>query len=281
MLVGASLLLGSCSALRFGYNQADELAYWWLDGYFDFSDSQTPRVRDALAEWHAWHRRTQLPDYAAQLARVRTEAPAATTPERVCQWWDSVRARIDSAFERAIPASAELMLTLTPDQVRHIERRYAKSNDEFRADFLQADPAARRKESIRRTTERVESFYGKLDDVQRARIAKAVSESPFDPEMWFAERKRRQEEALSMLRRLKAENAAPDRAQAALRIYYEHTLRSPRPEYVRYAQALTEYNCGMAASVHNAATPAQRAVLVGKLKDWEVDVRSLLAQASP
>jgi Family of unknown function (DUF6279) len=281
LLVGASLLLGSCSALRFGYNQADELAYWWLDGYFDFNETQSPRVRDALAEWHAWHRRTQLPDYAALLARARTEAPAPTTPERVCQWWETMRARIDSAFERAIPASADLMLTLTPEQVRHIERRYAKSNGEVRADFLQSDLAERRKESIRRATERVESFYGKLDDAQRARIAKSVSESPFDPEMWFAERTRRQQEALHMLRQLKPENARPDQAQAALRVYYEHTLRSPRPEYVRYVQALTEYNCGLAASVHNAATPAQRAVLVGKLKDWEADIRSLLAQSSP
>lgn len=280
-MIAASVLLGACSALRFGYNQADELAYWWLDGYLDFNEAQTPRVRDALAQWLAWHRRTQLPDYAALLARARAEAPTPTTPERVCQWWDDVRGRIDAAFERAIPASAELMLTLTPDQLRHIERRYAKANDEFRADFLQSDPAERRKESVRRAVERAESFYGRLDDSQRARIVKAVGESPFDADLWFSERKRRQQDALQMLRRLKPEGAGPDQAQAALRVYYEHALRSPRPEYARYAQTLTDYNCGLAASLHNSATPAQRAVLVGKLRGWEADIRSLLPQGSP
>jgi Family of unknown function (DUF6279) len=281
LLVAASALLGACSALRFGYNQADELAYWWLDGYLDFNEGQTPRVREALAQWHAWHRRTQLPDYSALLARVRTEVSSPITPERMCQWWSDVRSRIDVSFERAVPAAAELMLTVTPEQVRHVERRYAKSNDEFRADYLQADPAERRRESIRRAVERAESFYGRLEEAQRERVAKAVVESPFDADLWFSERKLRQQEALHILRRLRSEGASGDQAQAALRAYYDHAMRSPRPAYLRYSQNLTQYNCVWAANLHNAATPAQLAVLVGKLKGWEADLRSLVAGTAP
>jgi Family of unknown function (DUF6279) len=280
-LVATSALLGACSALRIGYNQVDELAYWWLDGYIDFNESQTPRVRGALAQWHAWHRRTQLPDYSALLARARTEAANPTTPERICQWWGDLRGRLDVAFERAVPAAADVMLSLSPEQIRHIERRYAKANEEFRADYLQADPAERRKESIRRAVDRAETFYGRLDDGQREQVAKAVAESPFDAELWFTERRARQQEALQMLRRLRPEGASSDQAQAALRAYYDHALRSPRPAHLRYAQNLTQYNCAWAANLHNAATPAQRAVLLGKLKGWEADLRSLAAEAAP
>ena len=281
MLVTASALLGACSALRFGYNQADELAYWWLDGYLDFNQNQTPRVRDALAQWHAWHRRTQIPDYSALLARARTEAPGPITPERICQWWQDVRGRFDIAVERAVPPAAEVMLTLTSEQIRHIERRYAKGNDEFRADYLQTDTAERRKESIRRAVERAETFYGRLDEPQRARVAQSVAESPFDADVWFAERKRRQQDALQMLRRLKTEGAAADQAQAALRAYSEQASRSPRPDYARYADKLTQYNCAFAADLHNATSPAQRATLVGKMKGWEADLRSLVADTAP
>ncbi|MGF2075406.1 hypothetical protein, partial [Enterococcus casseliflavus] len=91
-----------CSALRFGYNQAHELVYWWLDGYADFDDAQTPRVRDAVATWFQWHRRTQLADYAALLARAQQDVLADTTPERVCAWWDEVRRRSDIALDRAL-----------------------------------------------------------------------------------------------------------------------------------------------------------------------------------
>ena len=44
-------LLGGCSLLRLTYPQAPTLAYWWLDGYVDFTNAQTPRVQEQLAEW--------------------------------------------------------------------------------------------------------------------------------------------------------------------------------------------------------------------------------------
>ena len=277
----ALALLGACSALRFGYNQADELAYWWLDGYLDFTEVQTPKVRQALTRWHAWHRRTQLTDYAALLARASTDVPNPTSTERVCDWWTDVRGRIDVSIDQVIVPSAELMLSLSPEQVKHIERRYAKGNEEFRADYLQADPAQRLKDSVKRAVDRAETFYGPLDEVQRERIAKSVADSPFDAELWFSERKQRQQDALQMLRRLKTEGATVDKAQAALRAYIDRTARSPRPEYQRLAQSLTRYNCAFAANLHNATSAAQRAVLVGKLKGWEGELRSLAADAAP
>ena len=281
MLAAALTLIGACSTLRFGYNQADELVFWWLDGYLDLNEAQSPKVRQALTQWQAWHRRTQLPDYAVLLARARSEAVDSTSPERICRWWKDVRGRIDVALEHAIPDAAQVVLTLTAEQVRHVERRYAKNNEEFRADYLQTDPAQRRKESTQRAVERAESFYGRLDDVQRDRVAKLVAESPFDADLWFGERKQRQQEALQMLRRLRVDGAGVDQAQAALRAYYERTVRSPRPEYQRYADSLTQYNCEFAASLHNNASASQRAVLIGKLKGWESDVRSLAGDAAP
>jgi Family of unknown function (DUF6279) len=281
LLVATLTLLGACSTLRFGYNQADELVYWWLDGYLDFNEVQTANVRQALTRWHAWHRRTQLPEYAALLTAARVEAAEATSPERLCGWWNDVRSRIDIALDRAIPDAAQIMLTLSPEQVRHVERRYAKSNEEFRSDYLQSDPVRRRKESVQRAIDRAESFYGRLDETQRERVAKLVADSPFDADLWFSERRQRQQEALQMLRRLRAEGAGADQAQAALRAYYDHTTRSPRPDYQRYAENLTRYNCEFATSLHNGMSAAQRATLIGKLKGWESDVRSLAADATP
>ncbi len=277
----ALALLGACSALRFGYNQADELAYWWLDGYLDFTDGQTPKVRQALTRWHVWHRRTQLTDYAALLARVRTDVPNPTSAERVCDWWNDARGRVDVSIDQIIPPAAELMLSLSPEQVKHIERRYAKGNEEFRADYLQADAAQRLKDATKRAVDRADTFYGPLDEVQRERIAKSVADSPFDAELSFSERKQRQQDALQMLRRLKTEGATVDQAQAALRAYIDRTTRSPRPEYQRYAQNLTRYNCAFAANLHNSTSAAQRAILAGKLKGWEGDLRSLAADAAP
>jgi hypothetical protein len=187
---------------------------------------------------------------------------------------------MDTAFERAVPAGAELMLSIAPKQIQHMERRYAKANDEFRDEFLQADPAKRRKVSVDRAIERAELLYGKLDDEQREQVARSVAKSPFDAELWFSERKRRQQDALQILRRLGAEGATRDKAESALRAYIDRWSRSPREEYRRYSENLTSFNCAFAASLHNTTTPAQRQVAVQRLKGWEVDVRALAADTA-
>jgi hypothetical protein len=274
-------LLSGCSMLRLGYSQAPDLAYWWLDAYADFNDVQTPRVRSALAQWFVWNRRTQLPDYAALLERAQAEALADTTPERACAFEADLRRRIDVAVDRAVPAAAELMLTLTSAQAQRIERRYAKSNDEFRTDYLQRDRAERAKASARRAVDSIEMVYGELDGAQLERIAQAVQASPFDPELWFQERQRRQQDLLQMLRRLIAERASVDTAQAALRAHVKQYDRSPREAYRAYVTRLSEFNCGWAASLHNGMAAAQRQTAVQRLQGWEADLRTLAADTAP
>lgn len=269
--------LTGCSAVRFGYNQAPELAYWWLDGYADFDDAQSLRVRDSLAQWFVWHRRTQLPDYAALLARAQAELAADTTPQRVCRWWDELRQRGERAAEQALPYAAEVMSTLKPAQLRHIERRYARGNEEFRSDFLDKDPARRLERSVDRAVERAEILYGSLEAPQRALVARLVAASPFDPDAWYEERLQRQQEALQMMRLLSGENASRDTALATLRAYAERMARSPREPYRRYQEKLETYNCGFVASLHNATTAAQRQAALARLKGWEADFRALSA----
>ena len=270
--------LSGCSMLRLGYGQAPDLAYWWLDGYVDFDDVQTPRVRAALADWLAWNRKTQLADYVALLARSEVEVLANTTPERVCEVAAEGRRYIDLAVDRLVPAAAALAPSLSAAQMQHLERRYAKSNEEFRADYLQNDPADRARASVKRAVERVEMLYGRVDEVQLASIAKSVAQSPFDPELWMSERLRRQQDALQTLRRLRAERSGAEPAQAALRAHVRLYERSPREAYRAYAIRLTDYNCAFAASLHNSMSAAQRQVAVQRLKGWESDLRLLAAE---
>ena len=276
----ALLMTGGCSALRFGYNQAADLAYWWLDGYVDLNETQTLRVKEALSDWFVWHRSTQLPDYAKLLVRAQSEVVADTTPARVCEWWAVLGTRMETSLEHAVPAGAELMLSLGARQIQHMERRYAKANEEFRDEFLQANAAKRRRASVERAIERAELLYGKLEAVQREQVAVAIGQSPFDPELWFNERKRRQQDALQIVRRMTAEGAGRDKAEAALRAYIDRWSRSPREEYRSYSEALASFNCAFAANLHNTTSAAQRQTAVQKLKGWEADVRSLAADAA-
>jgi len=273
-------LLSGCSALRIGYGTAPDLAYWWFDRYVDFRGDQTPRVRAALAQWFSWHRRTQLPDYAALLARMRAEAPSDTTPARVCEWQGELMRRIDTAYDRANPAIAEIVATLTPDQIVQIERRQSKVNEDFRDDYLQPDRAKRAAATLKRTVERAEMVYGKLDAAQRDRMAAALARSPFDPDAWDAERRARQQDVRQLLAKLLRDKPAPAQAQAELRAYVDRIERSPHEPYRRYTERLNEFNCAFIATLHNGTSAEQRRHAVKTLAGWEDDLNAL-TKATP
>ena len=278
-LAFAALLVG-CSVLRIGYSQAPTFAYWWIDGYVDLNGEQTPKLRDAIDRWFDWHRRVEMPRYAALLARAQREVMEPTlSTAQLCAWRDEAQRRLDAALDEATPAFATLMVSLTPEQIRHMERKMAKDGEELKHDFAQTDKAERVKGSFKRTLERYENLYGKLDDTQRAKLAQLLTASPFDAERWLAERERRNSGLLATLNNVSAAgrdaNAAQAQAQAqaAVRVLAERALRSPRPEYRAYQDRLTQENCALAAALHNATTPAQRQYARDKLKGWEDDVR--------
>jgi Family of unknown function (DUF6279) len=270
-----AVLLAGCSSLRLGYNNGPQLAWWWLDGYVDFSREQAPQVKQGIDRWFEWHRATQLGDYAALLAAAREEALADTTPARACRWQAQLRDALEPALERALELAADLLPGLGEAQLRHLEQRYAKVNDEMRGDFLQPDPAVRARESVQRTVERAERLYGSLAEAQKLVIAEGVAASPFDPERWLADRERRQRDTLQVLRRLLTERADRDQRLAALRTLVARAEVSPDREYRAYQQQLAAYNCAFAARIHNATTPAQRRQAQQTLQGWEQDLRAL------
>ena len=282
LIIGAALaLLGACSALRIGYATAPDIVYWWIDRYIDFNADQTPRVRSAIEQWFAWHRRTQLPEYATQLARAKVEVLSDTTPARVCEWQGEIVKRMHVAFDRVAPVAAELMPMITPEQVRYLDQRYAKYNAEFRDDYLHPDPRERAEKALKRVVDRAETLYGRLGDAQRVRIGEALARSPFDPELWLAERRARQQDALQILGRFAAgEGGNREQALRALRGYVERLERSPRDNYRRYAERLTEFNCAFAANLHNATSTEQRSHAAQKLAGWEDDLRTIVTTAA-
>jgi hypothetical protein len=270
LLLVAVLLAAGCSVLRtMGYSQAPNLLYWRLDEYFDFDDEQAPRVREAVAEWVRWHRTTQLPDYAALAGRLRAQAGADTTPEQTCAWWREVGGRVDAALERAAPLMAGVAATLTPEQLKHAERRFAKSATELRRETAQDDAAERQRAAVKRAVERFEMFYGRLDGEQRKRVAASVAASPFDAEAFVAERRARHQDAMQALRR--AAGAPRAEAEAALRELAAQTQVSPRPAYREQQRKLIDYNCAFAAELHNLTTPKQRDTARHRLGEWQDD----------
>ena len=259
------------------YGSAPDIVYWWLDRYIDFEGGQVPRAHEAIARWFDWHRRTQLPEYADQLARAKVEVVADTTPARVCAWQAELVKRAQLAYAQIAPDAAGILTTVTPRQIAHLERRYDQYNADYRDDFLQADPGRRAEAALKRVVDRAESLYGRLDAEQRNRIVEQLARSPFDPELWLAERRLRQQDALRILRAASQGGQTRAEALAALNGYADRLEHSPRPSYQRYVAQLNDFNCAFAANIHNATTPVQRRRAADRIAGWEDDLRAIVA----
>lgn len=274
-LLAAAAALLACSTVRLAYNSLPELSYWWLDGYLDFNSAQTPRVRDELARLLAWHRRTELPRLAELLERAEALAPQDVSPRQVCELSDEIRERLLAVAQQAEPAGAEIALSLDEAQLRQLEGKYAKVNAAYRKDWLALAPQARQDRRYGQFLDRSEDFYGPLDAAQRDLLHRQAAQSQFSAEMFDAERKRRQREALALLRRLLAERASPAEARAALHGYVMHIAEPAAGPWRDHQQALQAEGCRNVAALHNITTAAQRERAARRLRSYASDAREL------
>ncbi len=271
------VVLGACSAIKLAYNNLPELSYWWLDGYLDFDGSQTPKVRDELAQLLDWHRRNELPKIAALLQEAETLAPGEVTPAQACAMTDRIRDRLLAVSERAEPAGTELLLSLSEAQLQQLERKYAKNNADYRKDWLDRSPARVQEKRYDQFLDRFEDFYGRLSPEQRELLRQQVAQSVFDPKLQDVERRKRQQEALVLLRGFVANRTPPTEARAALHGYLQRIADPPPGPWREQQQALLQEGCRNLAALHNGTSAAQRAQAVKRLQAYQNDLRQLVA----
>jgi Family of unknown function (DUF6279) len=272
------LALQGCSAVKLAYNQADTVLYWRLDSYVDLNEDQAPRVREGLAQFQQWHRRSQLPAYAALLARVRPQLADAITPTQACLVVEQARDLVEASLDPAQWPLLWLAGDLSEEQLRHIERKQASSDADWKKEWLSGTPERLAETRFEQWLSRTEMLYGSLEEAQKSALRAGLAASSFDPQRQFAERLRRQQDLRQVLRKIRDERLGPEPARAQLKAYLDRALASPDPAYQRYAQTKIREGCAIFARLHNATTPAQRATATQKLKGYEDDLRLLAAQ---
>ncbi len=282
LVVLAALLLGACSAVRLAYSNLPEVGYWWIDGYADLGEVQSLQLRNDLARLHVWHRNSELPRVAELLLQIQRDAPADTTAQAVCRFFDQVRERFDAVSVQAEPGAVTLAMSLAPAQIRHIEGKFAKGNAQWRRDWATGDRAQRLEKRLDSAIDRAEQFYGTLDDRQRGVLQAGLARSNWDPQRSFQERLRRQQDLLQTLRTVSGADGTPrptpTQSGALLRAYLQRTVQAPDPAYRAYAQTSIQESCATYAQLHNSTNAEQRARAVARVAAYERDARDLAVQ---
>ena len=277
-VLAVASLLQACSAVKLAYNQAPELTYLYLDGYVDFNGAQSLKVKEELAKVHQWHRQTQLPAYVESLEKFRQHLPGDMDAKVACNAFEDARGKVLTLTSQIEPAAAAVASTLEPRQIRYLEKKFDKTNADYRDDFIEGTPKALREKRLKQTVKRAEMLYGNLDPKQLAVINKRLDTSSFDAKKFYAERLRRQKDAAQTLEPL---NGQPvDKAQIAIKKLIERTVASPDRDYRAYAETFTRENCQAFAELHNSTNSEQRRKAVENVKAYEEHFRQLATQPS-
>ncbi|GAB3772686.1 hypothetical protein GCM10028796_43780 [Ramlibacter monticola] len=278
LALAAALALVACSAVKLGYANLPHLAWWWLDGYADFSDEQEPAVRDAIASLYTWHRQDELPRVAELLGRMEQMAPGEITPQQACSVLKEVQDRLGAVGRHVEPTAVALAAKLTPRQLRHIQRKFRSNNESFRRDWIEVSPEEQRDKRYKQMLDRMQTVYGTLDEPQRRILRQRLSATLWDPHRMLAQWQRRQQDLLQILARLGQPGLAPAEAGALLRGWFEALERPADPAYRAYQDALLQEGCATFAAVHQGTTAAQREQAEHRLRGWQRDLRELSAQ---
>ncbi len=276
LLTLMALCLVGCSAVQFGYQQAPELAYWWLDSYLDFNESQSLKLRADLTALQAWHRQTELPIYIKTLDKLRKMAPLDATPEQVCGLYTEFKTRLQVTLDQFEPTVSAIAPALTPGQIDHLTRQFEKRNQKWHDEWIDLTQAQRHARRFKQMKERSEGFYGRLEEQQLGVLRNGLLATPLDMSLSYQESQRRQQDILQTLRQLQGAKPGAPSVQVAMRGVLERSIDSPDPAYRAYMEKVTQAQCRTFAALHNSSTPAQRLHLFETLKDYQTDARDLL-----
>jgi len=231
-----ALMLQGCSPTRIAYDNADVLLRWQANHYLDLEGEQTGQLDRGLVALLAWHRAEALPRYARLANEMAARLQRGMTRQDLEWSYDAVREQSRQALAVAAGESAGLLDQLGAGQIDHLERRLAEENRKFAKEEVQGTVEQRHERRVKRNLERLEEWFGPLEEAQAERVRQYDAHAPFTGALREVDRRRRQAEFLAMLRAREARRRfAPwlqrwesDRAPA-----YAQAARTAREEYVQ------------------------------------------------
>lgn len=201
LLALSSLLLAiGCSTVKFAYDRADWLLLAYTEDFVDLDDKQRERLRAALQSRLAEHRRLELPQYVSFLETAAGFVENGFTTAEADSLFATVRELYAQAATRTVPAITPTLAALRPEQVDELNENLEKANRQYRKKYLQADARTRHAGRVKRMTERIEGWTGRLSNEQRGLIERWVETMPSMRGPWYTYRVRKQEGFVALLR---------------------------------------------------------------------------------
>lgn len=271
-LVSIAALMAGCSAVQFTYNQADTLISWRADAYFDFEPQQKDEFHRRIDRLLTWHRREQLPDYSRFVHTAVERARDRIARDDIVWFLDGFKQRYRAIVNRGINDAAEMLATLSAEQLRALQKQWAKDNRRFvDTHDLDAGIDRQKRARLKRMLSQVSDWTGSLTRPQEQRIEQMLDAIPLMEHLRLQDRMRRQQEFMELLK-LRAQR---QEFQAKLHAWLLEWERGRAPEYERVIAEVFERRVEFYLALEKLLTPAQRDHAIKRLHGFGDDFKAL------
>lgn len=274
-------LVAGCSALRLSYSQADTLIAWRANEYFDLNPLQRDDLNERLERLHAWHRYEQLPDYAVFTSTAIAKARQGLKHDDLVWFIEGLKGRYRVIVNRASTDAAEMLATLAPGQIDALQKQWRKVNRKFAREYeLDGSVEKRKRARLKKVLDQIQDWTGGLTYEQEQKIAALLDAIPLIEHLRHADRIRRQQEFLQLLRL----RANPQQFRPKLQAWLGDWERGRAPEYQQLSVELYAKRIEFYLAVDKLLTPGQRQIALHRLQEYVDDFKALVEKprhASP
>ena len=277
-VIAVMLTVAACSSIRFTYNNGDTLLYYWLNAYVDIDTDQSDWVKKDIDDLFRWHRTTQLKDYVQLLQKGQRQLAGNLTQADLLEDYREIRVRGEKLANKAVPDLAELAISLKPDQINTLARKFESNNDKYRKKFLRGDREERNKVRFKKAMEQFDLWFGDFSRQQEAVLRKASDARPLDNEVWLDERMRRQRMILALLRKVHDQKLSREATIPLVQqLVRDVFARMESPERKAFYDASIDGTTKMILTAVKIATPEQKAHAHKRMQGWIDDFNVLAA----
>lgn len=274
----AALVLGACSAPQVVYNNADTLLRYRLYDYFDPTQEQDIMMSAALERLHAWHRRHELPAYAATFARLAQRVETGLRPADIDEARELAAARYERLAAQALDEALPILRTFNASNFEALRDKFEELNADYADDFLDSDAAARHEAMVEKLTEHVERWVDDLNDTQIKLLEAVAARHPRFAELRLENRRHLQDRFIAVLRRVASNDAA---AEAELRDVVVNWESNSLPQYRAALRAWEDDFRATLHAIERSLTPEQRREAVARLREYSEELYALTEGGAP
>jgi len=161
------------------YNELDSRSARNFKSYANFTDRQAARIDQMASAYHAWHRKTQMPEYAEFMNSIVDDISAVEplSLDAAASWWSTASGFSDDlSVCNPFNAAADLLAGLSDRQVQQITKRLRRDLDKQQDEYAEESKEERLNRRYKKVTAWASRAGAKFNAQQKTLLRETLIE---------------------------------------------------------------------------------------------------------